>query len=153
MIIGVKVIFCPSLALKSSLTEFLQFTIFVISASTNDVICAEVDLDIVIWAEISFLILSISIISTSPVFAIGVGEGLGASVFGASLLISLVGSTFSAGAVTFACEVAVVPAVLLLKYLIISALDTLPSLPVPGIEFNSSIPIFSLLAILLTRGE
>ena len=48
MIIGVKVIFCPSLALKSSLTEFLQFTIFVISASTNDVICAEVDLDIVI---------------------------------------------------------------------------------------------------------
>ena len=48
IIIGVKVMFCPSLFLKSAFTEFLQFTIFVISASTKEVICAEVCFDIVI---------------------------------------------------------------------------------------------------------
>ena len=39
------------------------------------------------------------------------------------------------------------------KYEIISDLETLPSFPDPGIVSNSSIPIFSLLAILLTSGE
>src|SRR5210317_1163338 len=95
MMIGVNVIFSPCFFWNSFFMRLRQRTTFVISASTKLVTCGEVCTEFTIWSAMSFLMRSISIISSpSPIFIAG-AEGLGATAGAA--LTGAVGAGLAAG--------------------------------------------------------
>ena len=83
MMIGVNVIFSPCFSWKLFLTLFLHRTTLVISASTNEVTCGEVCTEFTMWSAISFLMRSISMIS-SPADGVILGVAVAAGAFGAA---------------------------------------------------------------------